>query len=90
MTTAITNAAADQSTAAAPEPSSKAAQSKPQSAPAKTVEDTVQLSQAAQSAAAAMKEARETPAQTAKEAVGGDFQAKRLLAKETAAAKSKL
>jgi hypothetical protein len=32
-----------------------------------------------------LKEARETPAQTAKEAQGGDLQARRLLAKEAAA-----
>jgi len=34
---------------------------------------------------AALQEARETPAQTAKEAGLGDLQAKRLLAKEAAA-----
>lgn len=43
--------------------------------------DAVQLSSAAQ---AALKEASETPAQTAKEANGGDMVAKRLLAKEQA------
>lgn len=41
--------------------------------------DTVQLSSAAM---AALKEATETPAQTAKEAVHGDHQAQRLLAKQ--------
>jgi hypothetical protein len=89
MTTAITNAASEQSTAPAKAQAanSKAAQVKPQSAPPKAAEDTVQLSQAAQAAAAAMKEVRETPAQTAKEAVHGDLQAKRLLAKEVAEAK---
>jgi hypothetical protein len=46
--------------------------------------DTVQLSSAAQSA---LQEATETPAQTAKEAAGGDLQAQRLLAQEQAAAK---
>jgi uncharacterized protein involved in type VI secretion and phage assembly len=55
-------------------------------APAKTSgstqqQDTTQLSSAA---LAAMKEATETPAQTAKEAASGDRQAQRLLAKETA------
>jgi hypothetical protein len=35
-------------------------------------------------AKAALQEAIETPAQTAKEANGGDLQAKRLLAKEAA------
>jgi hypothetical protein len=49
------------------------------------VNDTVQISTAAQ---AALKEAVENPAQTAKEALGGDRQAQRLLAKEEAAAKS--
>ena len=57
--------------------------SKPPSAAAH--EDTVQLSQTAQAALAAMQEAAETPAQTAKEAGQGDGQAQRLLAKETAA-----
>lgn len=50
----------------------------PQSVPT----DTVQLSSAAQ---AALQEALETPAQTAKEAGTGDPQARRLLAKEAAA-----
>jgi hypothetical protein len=50
--------------------------SKPQPAPT----DTVQLSIAAQ----AFKEAIENPAQTAREAAGGDLQAKRLLSKEAA------
>ena len=44
--------------------------------------DKVQLSSAAQ---AALREAVETPAQTAKEAGSGDNQAKQLLAKEEAA-----
>jgi hypothetical protein len=44
--------------------------------------DTVKLSGAAQ---AALREALETPAQTAKEAGTGDLQAKRLLAKQAAA-----
>jgi len=44
--------------------------------------DRVQLSSAAQ---AALREAVETPAQTAKEAASGDAQAKRLLATEEAA-----
>jgi hypothetical protein len=42
----------------------------------------VQLSSAAQ---AALREATETPAQTAKEAGAGDHQAKALLAKQAAA-----
>jgi hypothetical protein len=43
--------------------------------------DTVQLSSAAR---AALQEAAETPAQTAKEAAAGDLQAKRLLARQAA------
>jgi hypothetical protein len=46
--------------------------------------DTVRISSAAQ---VALKETLETPAQTAREAAGGDHQAQRLLAKETAAEK---
>lgn len=44
--------------------------------------DTVTISAAAK---AMLQEARETPAQTAREAAGGDHQAQRLLAKEAAA-----
>lgn len=51
---------------------------------AKAPTDTVQIS----SAALALQEAVETPAQTAKEAGHGDHQAQRLLAKEAAAAKA--
>jgi hypothetical protein len=46
--------------------------------------DTVQISSAAQ---AALKEATETPAQTAQEARNGDPQAQRLLTRETAGEK---
>lgn len=46
----------------------------------------VTISAAGQAAAAATQEAMETPAQTAREAQGSDMQAKRLLAKEQAAA----
>lgn len=56
--------------------------SKSQSA---TKMDSVQLSSAAQSMLAALQEATEAPAQTAKEAGGGDRQAQMLLAKEVAA-----
>jgi len=51
-------------------------QSKPQPAPT----DTVQISAAAQ----VLKESIENPVQTAREAAGGDPQARRLLAKEAA------
>ncbi|HZW92334.1 MAG TPA: hypothetical protein VFF64_05120 [Candidatus Eremiobacteraceae bacterium] len=64
--------AATKPTATAPQP----AASKPQTAGS----DTVQISAAAK----ALQETIETPAQTAKEAAGGDIQAKRLLAKEAA------
>ena len=60
-------------------PSEKPTQSKPSAEPT----DTVKISVAAQ----AMQEATETPQQTAKEAQGGDQQAKRLVAKEAAAEK---
>ncbi|MGD0282978.1 MAG: hypothetical protein ABSB95_11520 [Dissulfurispiraceae bacterium] len=53
-----------------------------QSKPQQTSYDTVQVSSAAQ---AALQEATETAAQTAKEASAGDHQAQRLLAKEAAA-----
>lgn len=56
----------------------KSTQSKPQP----TTTDTVKLSNAALVAA---QEATETPTQTAKEAMSGDWQAQRLLAKEAAA-----
>jgi len=57
----------------------------PESRPRPVPQDTVQLSGAAQSA---LREATETPAQTAKEAGSGDMQAKRLLAKQEAAKES--
>ena len=68
-----------------------AAQSKPadvktpQSKPQEKSDVTVQISNAAM---AALKEATETPAQTAKEASAGDQQAKKVLAIEEAAAKA--
>jgi hypothetical protein len=80
MSIAITSAAhAAVSTQPALQPKAATQQPAPaklQPAPA----DTVQISAAAQ----ALKEATENPAQTAKEAAGGDVQAKRLLAKEAA------
>ncbi len=68
---------------------STSAQKAPQKAsqPSSSSGDTVQISQAAQTMLAAMKEATETSAQTSKEAGQGDLQAQRLLAKEQAAAK---
>jgi hypothetical protein len=65
-------AAAPQSTPAASQP----AQAKPQTSPT----DTVTISAAKQIA----QESIETSSQTAREAAGGDSQARRLLAKEAA------
>jgi hypothetical protein len=56
-------------------------QSRPESVAGK---DSVKLSKAAQAVAAALQEATETPAQTAKEAGTGDLQARRVLAREAA------
>lgn len=70
---------AAQTKAAAPQPTATA-QAKPQPAPT----DTVHISAAAQLS----KEAIETPAQTFKEAAGGDQQARRLLAREAAEKKA--
>jgi len=53
----------------------------PESRPQPVPIDKVQLSSAAQ---AALREAVETPAQTAKEAGSGDMQARRMLAKQEA------
>ena len=68
-------------------PSPAASKQKPaQSAqPPAASSDSVQLSPAAQARIAALQEARETSAQTAKEAAGGDPQAQRLSAREAAA-----
>ena len=79
ITTATQSAVPIQHTAAVSRP----AQTKTQSAAPDT--DTVHLSGAAQARLAAMQEAMESPAQTMKEASGGDRQAQRLLAKEEAA-----
>lgn len=91
MTSAVSSATQTQPVAqSAGTPPAKPAQSKPQSAKSSASADTVQLSATAQALLAAEQEAMETPAQTAKEAFGGDPQAQRLLAKEAAAAKSAL
>jgi hypothetical protein len=65
--------------------STKSTQSKPPSTKASAGQDTVQLSSTAQATLAALKEATETPAQTAQEAGNGDPQAQRLLAEQAAA-----
>ena len=85
MVNATSNATQTQPVAHSTKPSpQKPTQPEPKSA---TITDSVQLSKAGQAMLAAVQEAIETPAQTAKEARGGDLQAQRLLAK-TAATKS--
>jgi hypothetical protein len=74
VTSATHAQVATQSTAVTQQP----AQAKPQAAP----KDTVQISSAAKQI---LQESIETPAQTTKEAAGGDAQARRLLAREAAA-----
>jgi hypothetical protein len=76
------NVTAVASNAAVKPVNKEALQSKPE--PAAT--DTVQISSAGK---AALQEATETPVQTAKEARSGDFQAKRLIAREAAAEEAK-
>jgi hypothetical protein len=85
MPSSVTSATHTQPAAAVQPPPapSKTTQSKPQPKPA--ANDTVQLSATAQAQAAALQELRETSNQTVQEAHGGDLQAQRLLAKETAA-----
>lgn len=86
----IANAHGVQSAAAAPPARKQPAASTSQSAA--HTHDTVHLSSTAQAQLSQMKaavqEASETPAQTAKEARSGDLQAQRLLAREAAAAKA--
>jgi hypothetical protein len=83
MISAVSAATQTQPVAQATKTSSqKQIRSEPQSA---TPTDSVTLSKTAQAMPAAMQEATEAPAQTAKEAQNGDLQATRLLAKETAA-----
>jgi len=65
-------------------PTTKESTQKPARKPA-TGGDAVKLSSTAQAIAAVLQETRETSAQTAKEAQGGDLQAGRLLAREAAA-----
>ena len=82
MVTAISNATPTQPVAQATKTSAqKPARSESKSAPQT---DTIQQSQTAQAALAALQEASETPAQTAKEAGNGDRQAQALLAREAA------
>jgi hypothetical protein len=83
MVSAISNATQTQPVAKTTKtPAQKPAQA---ASPSATGADSVKLSGAAQAMLAAMQEATETPAQTAKEAGNGDLQAQRLLASEAAA-----
>jgi hypothetical protein len=83
---AISNASTPQLSAKVkevkPDADQAAAANQRTAAPQTQPKDTVQVSSAAKQA---LQEATETAAQTAKEAQSGDLQAKRLLAKETAA-----
>ena len=83
MVSAITSATQPQPVVQSTTSSQKPPQSKPQTPSANT--DTVRISNAGR---AALQEATETAAQTAKEARSGDRQAQKLLAKEAAAAKA--
>jgi len=84
MIAAISNTAQSQPVAKAAPVSSQPTPAKSSAAPGGGGSDTVQLSATAQAVLAAGQEARETPAQTAKEANGGDRQAQRLMAKQAA------
>ena len=81
MINATSSAASAQPAAQSTETSAQKP-AKPEQQPATT--DSVQLSNAAQASLAALKELRETSAQTVQEAGKGDHQAQRLLAKEAA------
>ena len=91
MVSSVTAAAAAQPVAPAVSDNKKAPAPKPESSGG-PVTDSVHLSGAAQAQLSAMQaalqEATETPAQTAKEAMGGDLQAQKLLAREAQAAEA--
>jgi hypothetical protein len=83
MSTTIESTGSTQATVAPPDVRGTAPASRPESTDGgKVPTDVVHLSSAAQ---AALREAAETPAGTAKEARSGDPQAKHLLAKQAAA-----
>jgi hypothetical protein len=83
MISSITTAAQSTASTQQMRTSNKPPQPKAQSDTTRA--DTVQLSSAAQARLAAMTETMETPAQTIREAAGGDRQAQRLFARENAA-----
>ena len=78
MISSVSNALPQQVESAQPATPAAQASSTPVK-PQAPVTDTVQLSGGSK---AALQELSETPAQTAKEAAGGDAQARRLLARE--------
>ncbi|QWR77140.1 hypothetical protein [Candidatus Magnetomonas plexicatena] len=80
MVNSVSNATTSQQVNTAQSKPKSAAADTEQAKPKTTPSATVSIS----AAAAALQEATETPNQTAKEARGGDQQAKRLLAKEAA------
>jgi hypothetical protein len=80
MISSINNAAPHQLEPAAQPAKAPAQPSSAQVKQQAPVTDTVQVSNGAK---AALQELAETPTQTAREAAGGDAQARRLLAKET-------
>jgi hypothetical protein len=87
MSDHISSTTQTQAPAQAPEARTRRADSKSEPTPSDTgATENVKLSSAAQ---AALREASETPAQTAREASGGDVQAKHLLAKRAAEQASK-
>jgi hypothetical protein len=71
-------------TTAVPQSTPAPARKPDQSSARPPATDSVHLSQAAQAAAATLQEARETSAQTAREAGHGDLQAQRVLARQAA------
>jgi hypothetical protein len=82
MINSVSNTHAAQPAAQAAAQAPKAQPAPAKTSPAPRANDTVQISTAAK---ALLQEATETPAQTAREARGGDRQALRLLAREAAA-----
>ena len=90
MVSSISNTLAAQPFAPATHAASDSKKAPQQQSSGGTAVDTVHLSSTAQAQVSAIQatllETRETPAQTAKEALGGDRQAQRLLAREAQAA----
>lgn len=85
MPSPITSATQTQAAAPVQRSTASSRPAQPKAQASKAATDTVHLSAASQAQSAAIKELTETRAQTGQEANGGDRQAQRLLAKETAA-----